>query len=78
MDRVLVAQTTVANLLAPLLISWAARLKEAAELPRQLVVGGLLPTERSEVARAFAAHGFRELEHLSSADWSALLLASDT
>ncbi len=76
-DRVLVAETTVANLLAPLLIMWAGRLDEAAALPRRLLVGGLMPSERDAVGRAFAVHGLRQLAARSSADWTALLLGSD-
>jgi ribosomal protein L11 methyltransferase len=78
MDRVLVAETTVANLLAPLLIAWAARLGDAPLPPRRLIVGGVLPAERAAVTDAFGAHGFHEVDERSSTDWTALLLASDT
>jgi ribosomal protein L11 methyltransferase len=77
-DRVQVAETTVANLLAPLLLSWAARLGDADELPRRLVVGGLLRSEAAAVSEAFSVHGLRELSQRHSGDWAALLLASDT
>jgi ribosomal protein L11 methyltransferase len=78
MDRPQAAETTVANLLAPLLLSWAARLGDAPELPRRLVVGGLLLSEAPRVAEAFAGHGLREVDQRRSADWVALRMASDT
>ena len=77
-DQLQVAETTVANLLAPLLIRWAARLGEAPELPRRLVVGGLLPSEAPRVAEAFAVHGLLEADKRRAGDWAALLLASGT
>jgi ribosomal protein L11 methyltransferase len=76
-DPVSLARTTLANLLSPLLISWAARLGEAPELPRRLVVGGLLGSERASVAAAFADHGLRQLDARSTGDWMALLLVRD-
>lgn len=75
-DPVAAAETTVANLLAPLLITWAGRLGEAPEPPRRLVVGGLLPSDRGTVSEAFAIHGLKELDRRGSPDWMALLLGS--
>jgi ribosomal protein L11 methyltransferase len=77
MDRVLVAQTTVANLLAPLLVNWAERLRDATEVPRHLVAGGLVPAEAAAITEAFAVHGLEKVDQRSSTDWTALLLTSD-
>lgn len=77
MDRILVADTTVANLLAPLLLAWASRLKDAPKLPRRLIVGGLLPGQATEVGEAFGKHGLLAVDRRSSANWTTLLLASD-
>ena len=70
-----VAATVVANLLAPLLGTWAARLREAEELPEQVIASGLLDTERDRVAAAFAPLGFRETRRLAGGDWLALVLS---
>lgn len=74
MDRVLVGETMVANLLGPLLRAWAARLGEGAELPRRLILSGLLLSERLELVDAFAAYGLQEAARRSSGEWMALLL----
>ena len=68
------APTVVANLLAPLLLSWAARLSEAAQPPRRLIASGLLSGEGNDVAAAFAGLGLRERRRLEAGDWIALLL----
>ena len=75
-----VAPTVAANLLRPLLLTWAARLGEAAagaeiELPSRVIASGLLVGEADEVAGAFrSAAGFAVSARRVSGDWAALLL----
>jgi ribosomal protein L11 methyltransferase len=69
-----VAPTVTANLLAPLLTTWAARLAEARDLPERVIAGGLLVGEADRVAEAFAPLGFSESDRLTRADWATLLL----
>ncbi len=71
-----VAPTVTANLLAPLLVSWAERLRDAAEVPRMVVASGLLTGEADRVAEAFAGLGFAEAQRLVNGDWAALILSS--
>jgi ribosomal protein L11 methyltransferase len=73
-DPVLVAPCVAANLLRPLLLTWAARLNGHSELPERVIASGLLVDEADEVAGAFAATGLRELGRRESGDWAALLL----
>ena len=75
-DPLLSAPTVAANLLRPLLLTWAKRLAGAAasEMPDRLIASGLLAAEADEVAGAFAAVGLRESERRTSGDWAALLL----
>lgn len=67
-----VAPTVVANLLRPLLLTYAERMTQA---PDRLVVSGLLVHEADEVAAAYARHGLREQARRESGDWAAALLA---
>jgi ribosomal protein L11 methyltransferase len=69
-----VAPTVVANLLAPLLSAWAARLGDVSELPTTLIASGLLVGEGDRVAEVFARLGFAEARRLSEAEWAALVL----
>jgi ribosomal protein L11 methyltransferase len=69
-----VAPTVLANLLAPLLTAWAARLRDAPELPRTVVASGLLLSEGDRVAEAFARLGFAEASRRTEAEWAALVL----
>lgn len=69
-----VAATVTANLLAPLLITWAGRLQDAVELPDTLVASGLLAGEGDRAAEAFAALGLVEQKRLIDGDWAALVL----
>jgi ribosomal protein L11 methyltransferase len=74
-DSVLVAPTVAANLLRPLLLTWAARLaRDAPVPPDRLIASGLLVTEADEIAAAFAAVGLSEVARRESGDWAALLL----
>ncbi|HJS94759.1 MAG TPA: 50S ribosomal protein L11 methyltransferase, partial [Solirubrobacteraceae bacterium] len=74
-DPVLVAPTVAANLLRPLLLTWATRLAGAGgPLPDRVIASGLLAGEADEIAGAFAAVGLREADRRDSGDWAALLL----
>jgi ribosomal protein L11 methyltransferase len=65
------AGTVTANLLGPLLRSWAPRL---AAPPLRLIASGLLIAEADGIAEAFAAAGLRETDRRVSGEWGALLL----
>ena len=74
-DPVAVAPTVAANLLRPLLLTWASRLAvAAAEPPDTVIAGGLLVGEADEVAGAFAGLGLAEAARRESGEWAALLL----
>lgn len=64
--------TVLANLLRPLLLTYAERMEA---VPARLVASGLLGTEADEVAGAFVRHGLRVVDRREYGDWSALLLA---
>ena len=65
------AGTVTANLLGPLLRSWAPRL---ATPPTRLIASGLLIAEADGIAEAFAAAGLRETDRRVAGEWGALLL----
>jgi len=71
-----VAPTVVANLLGPLLLTWAVRMREAPALPETVIASGLLLAEAPRVAEAFGALGFTETRRLSAGEWSALVLTA--
>jgi ribosomal protein L11 methyltransferase len=73
-----VASAVTANLLAPLLVTWAGRLATAAECPELVIASGLLEREADRVAQAFAGLGVNETRRLTRGDWIALVLASRT
>jgi ribosomal protein L11 methyltransferase len=73
--EVSVAPTVTANLLAPLLITWADRLGEAGELPERVVASGLLEFEADQLADAFGDLGLREADRLTRGGWAALILS---
>jgi ribosomal protein L11 methyltransferase len=73
-DPVESASTVVANLLRPLLLTWASRLAGAPEPVERVIAGGLLIGEADEVAGAFEAVGLVEAARRVSGDWAALLL----
>jgi ribosomal protein L11 methyltransferase len=74
-DPVRVAPTVAANLLRPLLLTWASRLAASrGARPERLIASGLLVGEADEVAAAFAAAGLREADRRTSGDWALLLL----
>jgi ribosomal protein L11 methyltransferase len=65
------ADTVAANLLGPLLLTWAGLMRE---VPRRVIASGLLVSEADVVADAFAAHGLVERARGASGEWAALLL----
>jgi ribosomal protein L11 methyltransferase len=69
-----VAATVTANLLAPLLIAWAARLSEVQELPDRVIASGLLVSQADRVLEAFTPLGFAERTRLAQAEWLALVI----
>jgi ribosomal protein L11 methyltransferase len=70
------APTVVANLMRPLLLHVAATGFAGGEVPRALVVSGLLVHEADEVAAAFATLGLHERERRHGGDWASLTLIS--
>jgi len=67
-----VAGVVAANLLRPLLLALAERMREP---PRVLIASGLLIEQADEVADAFRQrHGLRERARREQGEWSALLL----
>ena len=76
-DPVATGRTVAANLLRPLLLTWASRLAaaRAVTVPETVIAGGLLVGEADEVAGAFAALGLAEVRRLESGEWAALLLS---
>ncbi len=75
-DPVVVAPVVAANLLRPLLLTWAKRLAaDAPALPDRVIASGLLLGEADEIAGAFGALGLRESDRRESGDWAALLLS---
>lgn len=71
-----VAATVLANLLGPLLVAWAGRLRDAPELPRTVVASGLLVSEADRVSGAFTAVGLTEAKRRTRGEWAALTLTS--
>ena len=65
------ADTVVANLVRPLLLEVASRMRRP---PQTLIVSGLLESEADEAAAAFAACGLRETARRTSGEWVALRL----
>lgn len=70
-ERLPVAPTVAANLLAPLLLKWAG---SVAQDTGRVIAGGILAAEADAVASAFAAGGLREVARRYDGEWSALLL----
>jgi ribosomal protein L11 methyltransferase len=68
------ARTIAANLLAPLLFTWAGRLARAVDRPEQVIASGLLVYEADAVATAFGPAGLLERARRTSGEWTALLL----
>jgi ribosomal protein L11 methyltransferase len=71
-DELPSAPVIAANLLRPLLLELAARLREP---PALLIASGLLIEQADEITAAFAQrHGLRERARVEQGEWSALLL----
>ncbi|HEY0278410.1 MAG TPA: 50S ribosomal protein L11 methyltransferase [Solirubrobacterales bacterium] len=66
------APTCVANMTSPILKAVAGHL--ASDLPRVLVLSGILPDELDEVVAAFVPAGYGEQDRRQMGDWAALLL----
>jgi ribosomal protein L11 methyltransferase len=73
-DPPAVAPIVLANLLAPLLVTWAGRLVDAPALPERVIASGLLVPEADRVAAAFRPLGFTLAERRVRGEWAALLL----
>jgi ribosomal protein L11 methyltransferase len=70
-DPVVGGGTVAANLLRPLLLAWAERLRDA---PERVIASGLLVDEVEEVVGAFGRVGLVEVGRRASGDWAAVLL----
>jgi ribosomal protein L11 methyltransferase len=67
--------TAVANMTSPILKAIATHMREPApELPRKMILSGILPNELDEVAAAFVPSGYSEHDRGQLGDWAALLL----
>ncbi|HEY2637237.1 MAG TPA: 50S ribosomal protein L11 methyltransferase [Solirubrobacteraceae bacterium] len=73
-DALPTAPTVLANLLRPLLLTYAERL---SDVPDTIVASGLLTTEADEIAAAFAPLGLWAADRRDRGDWAALLLRRD-
>lgn len=69
------APLVLANLLAPLLATWAAQLRDGAPRPATIVASGLLETEADYVTGLFVNLGYKPLQRLVNAEWAALVLS---
>jgi ribosomal protein L11 methyltransferase len=72
-----IAPTVAANLLAPLLEQWAARLHKRGHVPLRVIAGGLLRQEGDRAAGAFAPLGLRETKRVTGGDWIAVVLEAE-
>jgi ribosomal protein L11 methyltransferase len=70
-DTVPPAELVLANLLAPLLATYAQRL---ATPPRTLIASGLLRSETDHTSALFQALGMSEIDRRAQGDWAALLM----
>jgi ribosomal protein L11 methyltransferase len=68
------ADVAAANVLAGPLVAWAAFQRE---LPRTLILSGLLAAEADRVAAAYAQRGHAARDRRVSGEWAALLLTRD-
>jgi ribosomal protein L11 methyltransferase len=73
-DPIMPLPTIAANLLSPMLIKWAAELRQAPHLPDRVIASGVLVHEADAVAAAFSAVGLVERERQTRGEWAALLL----
>jgi ribosomal protein L11 methyltransferase len=70
------APLVLANLLAPLLATWAGQLAGGAPRPQTIIASGLLATEAQQTAELFGELGFKLSQRLDQGDWSALILSA--
>jgi ribosomal protein L11 methyltransferase len=71
------AAVVLANLLAPLLLAWCARMAASARpRPELIIASGLLVDEADRVSLAFGELGYEERERRTQGDWAALLLGA--
>ena len=68
------APLVLANLLAPLLLSWSAAMSGTAH--RWIIASGLLEQEADVISTSIGSHGYRERRRSVSGEWAALLLES--
>jgi ribosomal protein L11 methyltransferase len=69
------APLVLANLLAPLLLTWCSQLAGGlAEAPGEVIASGLLVAEADPIADAFAGVGLAEVARREQGDWAALRL----
>jgi ribosomal protein L11 methyltransferase len=66
----------LANLLAPLLLTWCERMAAMGDVkrPHTVIASGLLTGEADRIAAAFAGLGYAEADRRIQGDWAALLL----
>jgi ribosomal protein L11 methyltransferase len=69
-----IAPTVAANLLAPLLLTWAERLVAP---PGRLIASGLLVPEVDRVTAAFARHGLTARARRTRGEWAVVLLVAE-
>ena len=69
-----IAPTVVANLLAPLLERWTARLVDAGRAPGLVIASGLLAHEGDAAAELFTPLGLRESSRSAQGEWIAIVL----
>ena len=67
----------LANLLAPLLLTWCERMAASGgPTPATIIASGLLATEADRVSLAFGERGYSETDRRTQGDWAALLLGT--
>jgi ribosomal protein L11 methyltransferase len=74
-DQVPDGSLVVANVLAGPLVAWAAHQEQ---VPRQLIVSGILTAEADRVAAAFAHRGRAVTSRRDRGEWTALALAQSS
>jgi ribosomal protein L11 methyltransferase len=70
------APLVLANLLAPLLATWAGQLAEGGPRPGVIVASGLLATEAEYIARLFNVVGYETTKQAVNREWAALTFSS--
>jgi ribosomal protein L11 methyltransferase len=70
------APLVLANLLAPLLATWAGQLARGAPRPEAIVASGLLATEAEYIAGLFNEVGYEATKQAVDKEWTALTFSS--